>query len=293
MLFAELLERVGENALGVHRILILGPALELQQQALGQVARADAGRVEALHHAQYGLYLGHGHFQVLRERQVVGNGRKVAPDVAVAVNRADELLANGFLALVEVGKVQLVEQRIQQRAAGVGQGGVALLLFAWAVALHLVAGYFIVVEVLAQVEVVVVGGVVGGGFFLGLQLRLGHLVGGLLVGGAVVKILVEGIFVVVEGGFGVVGLVAVVLVAVQLLGLVVGLVLFQGWVHLHFLFDAGLQLGRRNLQQLNKLNLLRAKLLGKELFEVEALHRNEITESAGRRPFLLAFGPKS
>ena len=94
--------------------------LELQPEALGEVARAGAGRVQRLHEREHALdvLLRHGqvHAEAARDR-VGGLGQ-----VAVVVQRVDDRLADPQLARVELADLQLPDQvLVQVEVAFVGE----------------------------------------------------------------------------------------------------------------------------------------------------------------------------
>ena len=107
---AERPEVVAHNP-GLER-LALTTALELEQQALAEVARADAGRVEALHGPERGL--------VVTEQAARAGGQFLerALEVAVWIQvAADDL--GGFAHLGRQAQdVELLRQLVGQRAAG-------------------------------------------------------------------------------------------------------------------------------------------------------------------------------
>ena len=100
----------GEDALGRARGG-RGVGAKLQQEAFAQVARADAGRREALHDREGALGLGHRREGALRD---LLEGRA---QVARGVERADDLLAELRLGLREARLRQLEHQVLLQGLA--------------------------------------------------------------------------------------------------------------------------------------------------------------------------------
>ena len=73
---------------GGHRRIEAVALLELQGQALGEIARADARRIEALQDAEHRLDLVHSGAEFFRR------GFKIAAEVAGLVDEIDEILAD-------------------------------------------------------------------------------------------------------------------------------------------------------------------------------------------------------
>src|SRR5664279_603353 len=124
----QLIEAVADEAIR-HRLLETRLA-ELQEQALAQIARADARRIERLNRAQHGLALVLGverkSFGVAPElfRRLLDplvdaatNLVERARKVAVFIDVADELLGELMLALVEIEERNLIAKMIAEIAA--------------------------------------------------------------------------------------------------------------------------------------------------------------------------------
>ena len=98
----ELVEPVAEDADGVghgRRLLLV---LQLDQQALAEVARAHAGRFELLDDLQHCLHLFRIGGDAGAEGQVVHQGFDVAAEIAVVVQAADDEGGHGPLVLGQV-----------------------------------------------------------------------------------------------------------------------------------------------------------------------------------------------
>ena len=92
--------------------VLRGSMSSWDEQALAQVAGRDADRVEALDFREDGLDLGLGNHQAVVEHHVVEDRLDGPPEVAVLVNRADDLLGNERLRLVEVEQPDLVVEAV-------------------------------------------------------------------------------------------------------------------------------------------------------------------------------------
>ena len=75
----------------------VGAAGKLKRHAFLQVAGAHSRRIHGLYHAQGFFELAGFYENSERERQVVDNVYQLAAQVAVVVQRADEVLAQGLL----------------------------------------------------------------------------------------------------------------------------------------------------------------------------------------------------
>ena len=96
-----------DAGVGVRRRLV-GNAVELQQQALLQGARAGAGRIQLLHEMrQHILHLFPICLQVLREKQLVDNRLQVSMQVSAVIQRAHQIGGNLGLPVAHIHLAEL------------------------------------------------------------------------------------------------------------------------------------------------------------------------------------------
>ncbi len=141
--------------------------MELQEQALAEIARGDARRVERLDLPKDPLHVVFGHFDAVVEEDVVENGVDFALQVPVLVNGADDLVGDDLVGVVEVQKRELLLELLGEGLVR-RHGAVAILLVPAVARLGVVAVHVVgVVEEVLHVEVL---------FLLGLQFVF-HLLG--------------------------------------------------------------------------------------------------------------------
>ena len=130
MLLDELLEIVGEYLAGEPaRPRIDRNLRHLQQQALLQVAGADARGLQFVKDTQQPFeFLGRS-FDTHRKGDVVGHRLQVAAQVTVLVDTSDEVYRQAHVALREVAEAQLLDQVFGQRAALSKEYGALLVVF--------------------------------------------------------------------------------------------------------------------------------------------------------------------
>ena len=101
---------------GLHRRIEAVALLELDRQAFGEIARAHARRIEALHDAEHRLDLGDG------GAELFGDRRKIAAEIAGLVDEIDEILADHAPRRVGDRKRKLLAQPVRQRGLGGDEG---------------------------------------------------------------------------------------------------------------------------------------------------------------------------
>ena len=89
-------------------------ALQLQHQALAQVAGGYAGRFQAFDHRQHPFHIAGLDHNSLFECDVVGNRASRATQVALTVNVADDVSGNHLVLLVHALLIELLHEHIHQ-----------------------------------------------------------------------------------------------------------------------------------------------------------------------------------
>ena len=105
----QVVEMVVDHAPGQR--LLLAAGFQLQQQALAQVARADAGRLQGLHQPQHVLDLHQ------RPSDRFGDVLHRRREPAAIVDRADDELGDAHVRGRQVQEVQLLQQAFRERRA--------------------------------------------------------------------------------------------------------------------------------------------------------------------------------
>ena len=130
------------------------PSFQLQQQALTQIAGTHTRRIESLYHVQQFEYLFFGGHHILREGQVIDNGSDLSSQISIIVYTANELSGDGPFPVVHLHHTQLLDEVLMKGLGYRYRYGTALFFVVGivTVALGLVVGVIIVVQVLAQVQ---------------------------------------------------------------------------------------------------------------------------------------------
>ena len=104
----ELVEPVAEDADGIGHGRGLLLVLQLDEEALAEVARAHAGRLELLDDLEHRLHLFRVGGDACAEGEVVHEGFNVAAEIAVVIQAADDEGGHGPLVLGQVPVAQLL-----------------------------------------------------------------------------------------------------------------------------------------------------------------------------------------
>ena len=113
MFLDKLVVMVGQYRDGQFDLRRLVPqGFQLNDQAFAQVPRPDPRRVEHLDDAHHAFHLVLRHFHPLRESNIICNGGRRPPEVAVVVERPDHEAGDGHLLFGEVVVSQLFDQEI-------------------------------------------------------------------------------------------------------------------------------------------------------------------------------------
>ena len=97
MFFGELVEVFGYYLLHERLELVIGPAVDLQQQALLQRLSAYAGRVELLQFGQHLAHLPGRDINVMVDGELVADGVETFAQNAIVVERAYQVLHHVML----------------------------------------------------------------------------------------------------------------------------------------------------------------------------------------------------
>ena len=90
--------------------------LELDGEAFGEIARAHAGRIEALQDRQHGLDLGE------RRAELVGDQREIAGEIAGLVDQIDEILPDHAPRRIDHRQRELLGEMVGERGLGRDEG---------------------------------------------------------------------------------------------------------------------------------------------------------------------------
>ena len=100
MLLGKLVEVGGEYATCQAALVATGgQRIELQEQALLQVARTHTRRLQLVNHGEHLFEFLDTHVHTQAERQIVGDGEQVATQVATIVNASHKIFGNGEFSL--------------------------------------------------------------------------------------------------------------------------------------------------------------------------------------------------
>jgi hypothetical protein len=99
-----------------HRGVEAVALFQLNCEAFGQAARAHAGRIEVLQHAEYGFQLGE------RRTELFGNGPQIGGEIAGLVDGIDQVLGDHAMNRIGDRQRELFGEMIAQRRLGGDEG---------------------------------------------------------------------------------------------------------------------------------------------------------------------------
>ena len=91
-------------------------SLSWMREAFGEIARADAGRIEALQDGEHRLDLGE------RRAELLGDRRQVAGEIAGLVDQIDQILADHAARRIGDRERELLGEMIGERRLGRDEG---------------------------------------------------------------------------------------------------------------------------------------------------------------------------
>ena len=99
-----------------HRRIEAVALLELERETFGEIARADAGRIERLQDGEHGLDLG------ARRAELLGDGVEIAGEVAGLVHHIDQVLPDHAAGRIGDRQRHLLGEMIGERGLGRDEG---------------------------------------------------------------------------------------------------------------------------------------------------------------------------